>query len=239
MAARGRQQASSRARPRCCGCARYAARRRGKFPGRLHLARSGAPRAAPWGTLDLLVGNRARGARDNVLATFIVEAQLEHARRIERRAELDLVAIPPTAACFPDKGARGQPLARPQSRPCAKAPQRRCRSSRQAGSRKRDVARGRLLARTAPPMWGPRGTPQALSPRRCARGRKECFSSVSSIASTSPGAPPSTNTAFPLSRCATASGPNPMRSIVTISPMPLPVLPHFRYRCLRFTHDSV
>ena len=47
------------------------------------------------GTLDLLVGNRARGARDNVLATFIVEAQLEHARRIERRAELDLVAIPP------------------------------------------------------------------------------------------------------------------------------------------------
>ena len=40
------------------------------------------------GTLDLLVGNRARGARHDILAAFIVEAQLEHARRIERRSIL-------------------------------------------------------------------------------------------------------------------------------------------------------
>ena len=61
--------------------------------GALQIAKRPAQRLG--GTLDLLVGNRARGARHDILAAFIVEAQLEHARRIERRAELDLVAVPP------------------------------------------------------------------------------------------------------------------------------------------------
>ena len=151
---RGKAAGVVKVRPRCCGCARYVARQRGKYPGRLHLVRSGAPRAVPWG--HARCSSRQPGTWRSPRHPGSLHrgspAGTCPPHRTPRRARS--CCGTPTAACFPSRGAREQPRARPRSRPCAKAPQRRCRSSRQAGSRKRDVARGRLLARTAPPRWG-------------------------------------------------------------------------------------